>query len=85
MLCQLKAMYDAMLQPPENQPYMFASLRSLQECVRSLNKRVGKLHSGTKKFANTLLGRGSQNPQQSDKSPQISATSFEDVIFHLAQ
>jgi hypothetical protein len=57
MLVQLKAMYDVMLQPPENQPYLYASLRSLNECSKSLSKRVALLHTGTKQFANTLLGR----------------------------
>ena len=76
-------MYDAMLQPPDNQPYIYASLRSLNECVKSLSKRVHSLHTSTKKFANTLLGRQSSTTTQQETQPQ--ANSFEDIIFHLAQ
>ena len=76
-----------MLSAPENQPYVYASLRSLQECVRSLAKRVLKLHSNTKSFANVLLGRpATSTPSaQQDKSDEIAARNFEDIIFHLAQ
>lgn len=79
MLQQLKAMYGQLMQPPENQPYAFASIRALQECVRQLDKRVQKLHLKTKKFANTLLAR--DNPEMQPKGDKIEVKSFEDVIF----
>ena len=77
-------MYESMLQPPENQPYFFHSLKHLQECVNALIHRVTRVHFNTKKFANALLGRQAQD-QQFKKAERVEVNSFEDAIYHISQ